>query len=93
LLAAVSGRRSPGTAELALAALSDALASISGSIVNTTFSSDLNGNQTAGLGRIITWTSYNKPNTITQGTRTISFNHAVDHQRFTQVAPCTLPVQ
>ena len=49
--------------------------SISGSTINTTFSYDPNGNQTAGLGRTITYTSYNKPSAITQGARTISFNH------------------
>ena len=61
--------------------------SISGSTINTIFSYDLNGNQTAGLGRTIAWTSYNKPSAITQGTRTLTFNHAVDHQHFKQVAP------
>jgi RHS repeat-associated protein len=64
-----------------------AVMSISGSTINTTFSYDLNGNQTAGLGRTVTYTSYNKPSAITQGARTISFNHAVDHQRFKQVTP------
>jgi YD repeat-containing protein len=67
--------------------LPHAVMSISGSTINTTFSYDLNGNQTAGLGRTITWTSYNKPSAITQGARTISFNHEVDHQRFKQVTP------
>lgn len=64
-----------------------AVMSISGSTINTTFSYDPNGNQTAGLGRTVTYTSYNKPSAITQGARTISFNHAVDHQRFKQVTP------
>jgi len=39
--------------------------SISGNTLNTTFSYDPNGNQTEGLGRIITYTSYNKPKTFT----------------------------
>jgi RHS repeat-associated protein len=64
-----------------------AVMSISGSTINTTFSYDPNGNQTAGLGRTVTYTSYNKPSSITQGARTITFNHAVDHQRFKQVTP------
>jgi RHS repeat-associated protein len=64
-----------------------AVMSISGSTINTTFSYDNNGNQTAGLGRTITWTSYNKPSTITQGSRTITFDHEVDHQRFKQMSP------
>jgi RHS repeat-associated protein len=61
--------------------------SISGSTINTTFTYDPNGNQTSGLGRTIGYTSYNKPNSITQGTRTVTFSHDMDHQRFKQVAP------
>jgi RHS repeat-associated protein len=48
---------------------------------------DANGNQTSGLGRTVTWTSYNKPASITQGTRTISFQDDVNRQRFKQVTP------
>jgi RHS repeat-associated protein len=66
--------------------LPHAVMSISGSTLSTTFSYDPNGNQTAGLGRSITWTSYNMPASITQGTRTISFQHDVDHQRVKQVS-------
>jgi RHS repeat-associated protein len=66
--------------------LPHAVMSISGSTISTTFSYDPNGNQTAGLGRTITWTSYNMPATITQGTRTISFQHDTEHQRIKQVA-------
>jgi RHS repeat-associated protein len=64
-----------------------AVMSISGSTLSTTFTYDTNGNQTAGLGRAITWTSYNKPASITQGTKTVSFLDGTDHQRFKQVAP------
>ncbi|WP_334502578.1 polymorphic toxin type 28 domain-containing protein [Bradyrhizobium sp. AZCC 1678] len=67
--------------------LPHAVMSISGSTISTTFSYDPNGNQTAGLGRTITWTSYNMPATITQGTRTVSFQHNTEHQRIKQVAP------
>ena len=35
----------------------------------------------------ITWTSYNMPAAITQGTRTVSFQHDTEHQRIKQVAP------
>jgi RHS repeat-associated protein len=62
-----------------------AVMSISGSTLSTTFSYDPIGNQTAGLGRSITWTSYNMPASSTQGTQTISFQHDVDHQRIKQV--------
>jgi RHS repeat-associated protein len=64
-----------------------AVMSISGSTISTTFTYDPNGNQTSGLGRTITWTSYNMPATITQGTRTVSFQHNTEHQRIKQVAP------
>jgi len=64
-----------------------AVTSISGSIINTTFTYDPNGNQTSGLGRTVTWSSYNKPSSITQGTRTISFYDDCEHQRFKQVTP------
>ena len=61
--------------------------SVSGGSISATFSYDANGNQTAGLGRSIVYTSYNKPASITQGTRTISFLDDTDHQRFKQVTP------
>ena len=63
------------------------MASISGGNISTTFTYDPNGNQTAGLGRSISYASYNKPSSITQGTGTLFFSHDVDHQRFKQVAP------
>ncbi|MDC7789639.1 DUF637 domain-containing protein [Rhodoplanes sp. TEM] len=64
-----------------------AVTSISGSTISTTFTYDPNGNQTAGLGRTVEWTSYNRPASITQGSRTISFLHDTDHQRVKQVSP------
>jgi RHS repeat-associated protein len=63
------------------------VASTSGGAFSTTFTYDPNGNQTAGLGRTITYSSYNKPASITQGTRTISFVDDTEHQRFKQVTP------
>jgi hypothetical protein len=44
-------------------------------------------NETVGLGRIITYTFYNKPSSITLGTTTITFADDPDHQRFQQVSP------
>ena len=61
--------------------------SISGGTISSTFTYDPNGNQTSGLGRSIIYTSYNKPASITQGTRTISFLDDTEHQRFKQVTP------
>ena len=69
------------------AAQPHAVSSIGGGTINTSFSYDGNGNQTAGLGRSITWTSYNKPASITQGSRTLSFLDDPNHQRFQQVTP------
>ncbi|OAF06065.1 hypothetical protein AYJ54_20465 [Bradyrhizobium centrolobii] len=56
-----------------------AVTSISAGLISTTFTYDLNGNQTSGLGRTIAWTSYNKPASITQGTRTVSFVDDTEH--------------
>jgi hypothetical protein len=42
-----------------------AVSSISGGVVNTTFSYDANGNLTAGNGLAITYAAFNKPETIT----------------------------
>src|SRR5262249_48894420 len=68
-------------------ALPHAVTSISGGAINTTFTYDANGNQIAGLGRSISYTSYNKPSSITQGSTTLTFNHDPDHQRFTKNGP------
>jgi RHS repeat-associated protein len=72
---------------LAGSALPHAVMSISGGAVSTSFTYDPNGNQTSGLGRSISYTSYNKPASITQGSSTLFFSDDVDHQRFKQVAP------
>lgn len=63
------------------------MTSITGGLISTTFTYDLNGNQTSGLNRTIAYTSYNKPASITQGARTISFVDDTEHQRFKQVTP------
>jgi RHS repeat-associated protein len=67
--------------------LPHAVMSVSGGTISATFTYDADGNQTSGLGRNIVWTSYNKPSSITQGTRTISFLDDTEHQRFKQVTP------
>jgi RHS repeat-associated protein len=67
--------------------LPHAVAAITGSVYNTSFTYDANGNQTAGLGRSITYTSFNKPASITQGSSTLFFSHDPDRQRFKQAAP------
>jgi hypothetical protein len=58
--------------------------SISNGNINTTFTYDSNGNQTQGLGRSISYTSFNKPSSIKQGTGTLNFSHDVGHQRYKQ---------
>ncbi len=69
------------------APLPHAVMSVAGGSINATFTYDANGNQTSGLGRSIVYTSYNKPASITQGSRTISFVDDTEHQRFKQVTP------
>ena len=61
--------------------------SVSGCVISATFTYDADGNQTSCLGRSIAYTSYNKPSSITQGARTISFLDDTEHQRFKQVTP------
>jgi hypothetical protein len=64
-----------------------AVSSITGSIINTSFSYDANGNVTGGNGLTYAYASFNKPTQITRGTTTISFDHDPEHQRFKQMAP------
>jgi RHS repeat-associated protein len=64
-----------------------AVVSVSGGSLSATFTYDADGNQTSGLGRSIVYTSYNKPASITQGARTISFVDDTEHQRYKQVTP------
>ena len=63
------------------------MTAVSGGLISTTFTYDPNGNQTSGLGRTISYSSYNKPASITLDARTISFLDDADHQRFKQVTP------
>jgi len=42
------------------------------------------GNQTGGPVRSITYTSYNKPSAITQGARTLAFNHDLSADPYVQ---------
>ena len=63
------------------------MASISGSVVNTTFTYDANGNQTGGNGLTLTYASFNKPATIARGSALIAFAHDSEHQRYKQMNP------
>ncbi len=64
-----------------------AVTSISGGTINTTFTYDAKGNMTAGNGLTVSYSSYDKPVSITRGTTTIGFSHDPEHQRFQQTAP------
>jgi RHS repeat-associated protein len=64
-----------------------ALSSVTGSVINTTFTYDANGNQTGGNGLAVNYASFNKPNSISRGTTTIGFAHDPQHQRYKQTAP------
>lgn len=59
----------------------------SGNQVMPAFAYDADGNQTTGGGRTIAYTSFNKPSSITLGTKTISFAHDPEHARLKQTAP------
>src|SRR6185503_9714733 len=48
---------------------------------------DAKGNMTSGNGLTVSYSSYNKPTSITRGTTTIGFSHDPEHQRFQQTAP------
>lgn len=48
---------------------------------------DANGNLYNGAGRSLTYTSFNLPETITQGGTTLSFAYDADHNRFKEVGP------
>ena len=63
------------------------MSSISGSVVNTTFAYDANGNQTGGNGLTLTYASFNKPATIARGSALIAFAHDSEHQRYKQMNP------
>lgn len=50
-----------------------------------TYSYDANGNMVSGDGRNITWTSFNKAETIHKGGTTLNFYYDADHNRVKQV--------
>ncbi len=54
-------------------------------LTNPTYSYDANGNMTTGLGRTITWTSYNLPSQITRGAEYDSFWYNPEHERTKQL--------
>ena len=55
--------------------------------VSTSFTYDANGNMLTGNGRTITWTSFNMPASITEGSKTVSFTYDPEHNRITQATP------
>ncbi len=64
-----------------------AVTSISGGTVTvaSTFTYDENGNQVAGMGRAMGYTSFNMPNSISLGTVNVAFTHDPDHQRLKKI--------
>jgi RHS repeat-associated protein len=64
-----------------------AVSSIAGSVINTSFTYDANGNLIGGNGLTYAYASFNKPTSISRGTTTVSFDHDSEHQRFKQIAP------
>jgi hypothetical protein len=62
------------------------LSAVAGTI-NSTFTYDPNGNQTAGLGRTHYYYSFNKPNQIWQGSVYQTFLYDTEHVRFWKATP------
>src|SRR5262249_34897504 len=71
---------------LAGAALPHAVSAVAGAITSS-FSYDLNGNQVGGLGRNISYFSFDKPREITQASGTMAFQYDADHARYWKAAP------
>ncbi len=63
-----------------------AVSSVSGT-VSASYSYDANGNETSGAGRTLTWTAFNMPATIAQGSSTLAFSYDSEHSRIKQTAP------
>jgi RHS repeat-associated protein len=61
-----------------------AVASVSG-VVTASYSYDANGNLASGAGRTLTYTSFNMPATISQGSNEYTYTYGADHQRVKQV--------
>jgi YD repeat-containing protein len=67
--------------------------SISGGVINTTFTYDAEGNMTSGNGLTVAYTSYNAPASITRGTASISFDPGLRRGRARHRAPALFPGQ
>ncbi|MCU7806371.1 MAG: hypothetical protein KZQ73_00645 [Candidatus Thiodiazotropha sp. (ex Semelilucina semeliformis)] len=59
---------------------------ISAGTGHTNYQYDLNGNVTAGGGRIFQWTSFNKPKELQKGTAVTKFRYGPDRARFRKEA-------
>jgi len=57
------------------------------STVDETLAYDANGNMLSGIGgKVITYTAFNKPETITKGSNSTRFEYGADRSRYLQVA-------
>ena len=56
-------------------------------VANATYTYDANGNLTGGAGRSVTYTSYNLPARIVQGSKQLDFTYDAEHQRSRQIGP------
>ena len=61
--------------------ISKRMADASAGSVTYNYTYDANGNMLAGAGRTLTYTAYNKPNTITANGATTMFTYDADYQR------------
>lgn len=72
-----------GTGEYSYVGRPHAVSSIPG--IAGTFEYDDNGNLTLGAGRTVSWTSFDMPLSITNGSSTSSFVYGPEHQRTRQI--------
>ncbi len=73
----------PGSSSVRPHAVSSITGTVNG-IANPGFTYDANGNMTSGLGRTVTWTSYNMTATVARGSNTLSFTYDSEHGRIKQ---------
>ena len=60
--------------------------------LNNTYAYDANGSLTSGGGRTLTWTSFNKPAQISQGTTTSTLTYDANFNRIKKVTPSSTTI-
>jgi RHS repeat-associated protein len=55
---------------------------LTGTVTQTGYNYDKNGSMTAGNGKTIEWTSFNKPNKFIKGTNSVEFSYGPEYDRY-----------